>query len=139
VALVLMLLTSENIGVIYCQIKCKQTIALLLLDLVCLLWALKYVTFCFFYTFRGTKSYEICDFIYHVMVISEIYDKMWCRNWHLMWFRKDKEEKCRKTRILHILELRENKQHLTPEHALYSLMWPYFNVPLEGHIRQVWL
>ena len=30
VTLVLMLLTSENIGVIYCQIKCKQTIALLL-------------------------------------------------------------------------------------------------------------
>jgi hypothetical protein len=28
VSLVLMLLTSENIGVIYCQIKCKQTIAL---------------------------------------------------------------------------------------------------------------
>jgi hypothetical protein len=27
-SLVLMLLTSENIGVIYCQIKCKQTIAL---------------------------------------------------------------------------------------------------------------
>jgi hypothetical protein len=28
VSLVLMLLTSENIGVIYCQINCKQTIAL---------------------------------------------------------------------------------------------------------------
>jgi hypothetical protein len=24
----------------------------------------------------GTKSYKICDIIYHVMVISEIYDKM---------------------------------------------------------------
>ena len=63
------------------------------LDVVCFLWALKYVTFSFFYTFRGTKSYKICDFIYHVMVISEIYDNLWCRNWHLMWFRKDKEQR----------------------------------------------
>jgi uncharacterized membrane protein YwzB len=63
------------------------------LDVVCFLWALKYVKFSFFYTFRGTKSYKICDFIYHVMVIFEIYDNLWCRNWHLMWFRKDKEQR----------------------------------------------
>jgi hypothetical protein len=65
------------------------------LDVVCFLWALKYVKCSFFYTFRGTKSYKICDFIYHVMVISEIYDNLWCRNWHLMllWFRKDKEQR----------------------------------------------
>ena len=42
----------------------------------------------------GTKSYKICDFIYHVMVISEIYDNLWCRKWHLMlWFRRDKEQR----------------------------------------------
>jgi hypothetical protein len=63
---------SGGVGLL---VRCKRVHAREL-DVVCFLRALKYVKFSFFYTFRGTKSYKICDFIYHVMVIFEIYDNL---------------------------------------------------------------